>query len=568
VAADVVPVDMSQPKPSDSTPPVFMPRIARIGVAGRLPSGSPQYAVANRVERTAYLRRLPPALSRAPNVVLWRVERRLQLVELSPGLTGFDCARLNRDLIIDLCAQLSIPYFVVPEPDARRFRVSVEDEHWPAIIDALVAEGTDTPLYFGVAGLTRRGDVRRWSELSVRPRIARAAREQSEVEVFRSRAPGVGWRPYARPWACVLDRWHRDAVGVLHAPGRNQRAPWVARAFQEPATIAQAGRPVTTLSAFTHRSVFDMDFPIDLVYLWVDGSDPQWIERQRLALKALGRKFDTESTTAARFRESGELRYSLRSVQRYAPWVRRIYLVSDRQVPSWLNRDHPRIQIVDHTELFGGLGTLPTFNSHAIGARLHHIEGLSEQYLYFNDDVFLGRELLPQTFFQSNGVSKFFLSNSTLGLSDPSVAPGHENARRNVADLLARDFGTTPTRVFFHTPIPQRRSLMFELEDRYRPQFELTWRSQFRANTDFEMNSWLHNYYGYLVGKTVPGAIRYDYFDLSDPDAWRRMTRLRTARDRDAFCVNDNSAATQEQLVAAMRWLEGYFPGASEYETD
>jgi hypothetical protein len=80
------------------------------------------------------------------------------------------------------------------------------------------------------------------------------------------------------------------------------------------------------------------------------------------------------------------------------------------------------------------------------------------------------------------------------------------------------------------------------------------------------MNSWLHNYYGYLVGKSVPGAIRYDYYDLSDPDAWARMRRLESARDRDAFCVNDNPAATVSQLEAAMRWLQHYFPGASEFE--
>jgi hypothetical protein len=222
--------------------------------------------------------------------------------------------------------------------------------------------------------------------------------------------------------------------------------------------------------------------------------------------------------------------------------------------------------MVDHEELFRDTGTLPNFNSHAIGARLHHIEGLSEQYLYFNDDSFIGRPVPPDLFFQSNGCSKFFLSRSTLPFRRAMGSLPHEQARRNVADLLERDFGRSPTRAFFHTPIPQRRSTMFELEGRYPEEFARTWNSQFRNVEDFEINSWLHHYYGYLKGYAVLGAIRYDYFSMDEPTATRRLSRRRRARDLDVFCVNDAEHASARVRAEMADQLAAYFPIASSFE--
>ncbi|MFD0331960.1 hypothetical protein ACFQZC_36840 [Streptacidiphilus monticola] len=89
------------------------------------------------------------------------------------------------------------------------------------------------------------------------------------------------------------------------------------------------------------------------------------------------------------------MRYSLRSIHQYAPWVRRIHLVTAGQRPVWLNTDHPDIRVVDHREIFSDPDALPTFNSHAIESQLHHIDGLAEHFLYLNDDVLFGRLVSP-----------------------------------------------------------------------------------------------------------------------------------------------------------------------------
>jgi len=120
-----------------------------------------------------------------------------------------------------------------------------------------------------------------------------------------------------------------------------------------------------------------------------------------------------DEETASRFQDNEELRFSLRSVWKYAPWVRNIYIVTNGQIPSWLNLQHPRIHIVPHTSIFSNLTHLPTFSSPAIEANFHRIPGLSEHFLYLNDDVMFGREIAPSDFYSyGNGQRVYFAWNA------------------------------------------------------------------------------------------------------------------------------------------------------------
>src|SRR5699024_8230192 len=143
---------------------------------------------------------------------------------------------------------------------------------------------------------------------------------------------------------------------------------------------------------FDEPMLDDVQFPIDVVYTWVDGADPAWLARKaEVSGEVPPEGLHAEATDPARFRSRDELMYSLRSLDDFAPWVRHVYLVTDDHVPHWLNTDDPRISIVDHREIFPDDGRLPVFNSNAIISRLHHIDGLSEHFLYMNDDVMLAR---------------------------------------------------------------------------------------------------------------------------------------------------------------------------------
>lgn len=151
---------------------------------------------------------------------------------------------------------------------------------------------------------------------------------------------------------------------------------------------------------------------IDLIYLWVDGSDPVWLEKKN---RFLSLKYDdSETHNKGRYANNDELRYALRSVEKHAPWVRNIYIVTDNQQPSWLNTAHPKIHLIDHQDIFPP-NTLPSYNSCVIEYFLYKIPGLSEQFLYANDDMFLNADLSPEFFFGKDGCPIVRLKRSYLG---------------------------------------------------------------------------------------------------------------------------------------------------------
>ena len=98
---------------------------------------------------------------------------------------------------------------------------------------------------------------------------------------------------------------------------------------------------------------------IDLVYLWVNGNDPKWIAKRDACI---GKPTDKQENCAGRYADSGELKYSLRSVEKYAPWIRKIFIVTDDQVPEWLDTSNPKVHVVDHKEIMPE-ESLPCFNS-------------------------------------------------------------------------------------------------------------------------------------------------------------------------------------------------------------
>lgn len=141
---------------------------------------------------------------------------------------------------------------------------------------------------------------------------------------------------------------------------------------------------------------------IDLVYLWVDASDENWLAKKNSALEKVRKKLSASSRRSTLWVNHDELRYSLRSTEKFASWINHIFIVTDSQTPKWLNLGNPRITIVDHKEIIPK-EKLPLFNSNAIEMFLWKIPNLSEHFLYANDDMFFGKEVQPNFFFDENG---------------------------------------------------------------------------------------------------------------------------------------------------------------------
>lgn len=159
---------------------------------------------------------------------------------------------------------------------------------------------------------------------------------------------------------------------------------------------------------------------VDVVYTWVNGSDPLHqasLEQMKLQHGMLGacngslEECDVDSiATASRFQDNEELRYSLRSIEKFVPWARHIFIVTNGQVPHWLDVEHPRISLVTHADIYANASHLPTFSSPSIESHLHRIPGLAKNFIYFNDDVMIGRPLSRDDFYTDSAGTKVYLS--------------------------------------------------------------------------------------------------------------------------------------------------------------
>ncbi len=155
---------------------------------------------------------------------------------------------------------------------------------------------------------------------------------------------------------------------------------------------------------------------LDVVYLWVDGSDPTWRARRAVDAKhhaeAAGYGY---SNVEGRFRDNGELKYSLRALSRHLDKVGHIYLVTDDQRPSWL-AEHPRLRVVSHSEMRPYSGS--TYSSTCLEAWVHRIPGISDWVLYLNDDVFLGSNFTTEDLLFCDGRHKIYFEPVEAG-ADP-----------------------------------------------------------------------------------------------------------------------------------------------------
>ncbi|MFU8850631.1 stealth family protein [Micromonospora sp. SL1-18] len=379
-------------------------------------------------------------------------------------------------------------------------------------------------------------------------------------------------------FACEIEFWTR-VDDVVRAPRHNavvDEAP----AWAEPVRVAAAllSHFVPEPDDHTYRTRRDLavrapdrvGFPIDAVFTWVDGSDPEWLRRKAAALGAPDGVLHAVAANTSRYHNRDELRYAMRSLHSFAPWLRKIFLVTDSQLPSWLDPTHPMITIVTHTELFADLGGRSSFNSHAIESRLHRIDGLAEHFLYFNDDVFLGRPVLPTHFFHANGIAKFFLSPAQFGLGEakPSDAPV-KAAGKNNRRHIQRQFGVTITQKMKHTPFALRRSIMYQIEQVLQADVTETASHPFRYYRDLSIPSSLHQYWAYLTAQAVPGEIEYEYADLGHPSTPARLAELLARRHRDVFCLNDTDSdpeAFQEQENMLADFLPRYLPFPTPFE--
>ncbi|GAA0801108.1 stealth family protein [Spirilliplanes yamanashiensis] len=465
----------------------------------------------------------------------------------APRPTGVPAAvrKHNLDRVVTALDAVGVPCLRIPAADPRRTAVAVQAGDRAAVLAVL-------------AGWERLGGVQ-----------VESAKRREDAAVI-----SVSWDDAA--YACDVEFW-AERGDTFVAPRPNPVAdeiPAEEQAVMVPEAVFSPFADATDTSTYRTRPVFAtvaperVRFPVDAVYTWVDGSDPAWRARRAAAQPETA---GPQSANASRYASHDELRHSLRSLHAYAPWIRRVFIVTDDQVPGWLDTSHEQITVVSHREIFGGEGVLPTFNSQAIESRLHHIPGLAEHFLYLNDDVFFGRPTTPEMFFTSGGLTRFFPSPGAQMGSGPRTDDDLpvNAAGKNSRTIIERTFGVRVTRKMRHTPHPSRRSVLAELEQRFPAEVAATASHQFRHPADLALPSSLQHFWAWLTGRGVPSDIGYHYLDLAEPETPIRLAKLLRHRNVDVFCLNDTDAdpATAREQAAMLReFLPAYFPAPSPYE--
>lgn len=404
--------------------------------------------------------------------------------------------------------------------------------------------------------------------------VLRLAVAESELSV---------WPPNSAQYSCELEFWSEDATGAYRSPtyGRRQTVlasvePTVVASFTDLGPFADVGddaqreQNLPTRPELLAAGPFEVTEPIDVVYTWVDGGDTAWL-RRRAATMGEQPTWHSESASAARFAQRDELRYSLRSIHAFAPWVRDIYIVTDRQTPRWLNTNSSEVRVVDHLDVFADTDGLPVYNSHAIETQIHHLSGLSNNFLYFNDDMFLGAPIEPGSLVSAVGLPGIRFSASRVPIAEiAALDTPVDSALRNVRRLIERDFGRTVFSTSSHIPYSLRVDILYEMEDRYRGEWNRTARSRVRSREDVSPLSSFFQYYAWFTGRAFLAGIRHSYLNLASDRVAQRLERLLSAGDFQAICLNDSDARVDEEpALQAMlgAFFGGYYPLPARWES-
>ncbi len=318
------------------------------------------------------------------------------------------------------------------------------------------------------------------------------------------------------------------------------------------------------------------DIKIDLVYTWVDGSDPKWIEKKR---RFSGEVKEEIADLTCRFIDNDELKYSLRSVEKYAPWINHIYIITDNQIPSWLNTDNPKISIVDHKDIMP-LDVLPTFNSLAIEYCMHKIQNLSEYFLYANDDHFFVDYVTPAFFFRKD--KKFYCRFQKPIEGEP---PSHFMCKVNNSVRLLHEKGYKfPLYISHHNIDAYKKSVIEKCHKEFGQEINKTIKDRFRSSEHLQRTLYL--YYSISIKEGIFIKVQ-DYSQLLPwyKLLWAIIKKKDFCRDSlfiygnpartknrvnkyhpKLLCINDGEITTDEYRKSAKKFLEEYFPDKSSFE--
>lgn len=323
-------------------------------------------------------------------------------------------------------------------------------------------------------------------------------------------------------------------------------------------------------SILNHPHEQEHAFDIDLVFTWVNSDDPDWQE----LYKQYKPDFNSDATSVSRFLSRDELKYALRSWEKYGSFIRKVFIVSNCAPPAWLDLNNSRVEWVYHESIMPE-SVLPTFSSHAIETSLHKIPGLSQHFIYSNDDFLLVKPLTKDNFYYSNGIAKLRLEPYGNVNGQPTLGePDYLNAARNSNKLLEEEFGRTTTQLHTHSPQSMRKDILERMNQKYKSDFDRTMANKFRAMDDIAVTGYFYHHYALLSGNALQSSDKTELVQQNH-DFVKKLNRIIELNQQADYnnlplsvCINDgaDSHLNDKWNIAVNKFLEALFPTVSSFE--
>ena len=311
---------------------------------------------------------------------------------------------------------------------------------------------------------------------------------------------------------------------------------------------------------------------IDFIITWVDGSDNAWLEQRR----QYDDYAEARDNREERYRDLGLLKYWFRGVESFAPWVNKIHFVTWGHIPEWLDTNHPRINIVNHKDYIPER-FLPTFNSNVLDLNCHRIEGLSEQFVLFNDDTLILNTLNPSSFFidglpRASAVltpmrvvkgTNFFTPFANIAILNEHFDLW-ESFRKNPRKWINSKYGKEVFRTLLmlpfssfygfkenHLPNAFLKKTFEQIWDLEGDALESTCSNRFRGATD--ISQWLMRQWQVASGSFIPQELdvghNYELMNGFDDKLFEACLDIKMQK-YPMICISDGGLCEEEFLLA------------------
>lgn len=337
-----------------------------------------------------------------------------------------------------------------------------------------------------------------------------------------------------------------------------------------------------------------MNEKIDIVITWVNSNDPKWQEKYYFYLNKTAEK---NSSGKQRFEDLNTLKYIFRGIERFLPWVRKVLFVTADQTPEWLNINHPKLNLVSHKDIFPNESYLPTFNSNAIEMCFSNIDGLSEKFIYFNDDTFVIKKINEDRFFYQNKPKDFLALkvlhhdglfshglHSTMEVINKEVKNKKNFILKNFFKIFNIKYGITinlrnflllpltPFSLFeiYHHPQPLLKSILIEAVNKYPLEVNNTRANRFRSPTN--VSPYMYRFINLIKGNFMPFYPRDAlYVDVKEINELKdQIEGLKNNKTINFVCFNEHPNFNPDDYDAFKKlvrdYLDSILPDKSSYE--